>query len=95
MDDKDMATILMGFLFFILLVLVYALYRLVSDPPQQLDDRSIRIGRLLGMPKFFAPIFAKPLTRREKIGWLIFFLVLVLGVLFTQITGLGAGRGWP
>jgi hypothetical protein len=91
----DTGTILIGFLFFALFIGVYALYRLLSDPPPQLDDRSVRIARFLGQPKFLDPIFAKPLTKREKIGWLIYLLILVLGLLFTQFTGLGAGRHWP
>jgi hypothetical protein len=86
----DMAIIAIGFGF--LLLLTYVLYRLLSDESPKLDERSVKAGRLMGMPKFFAPIFAKPLTKREKIGWLVFLVILVLGVLFTRLTGLGAGR---
>jgi predicted nucleic acid-binding Zn ribbon protein len=92
MDERDRATILMGFLFFILFVLVYVLYRLVTDPPAETHPRSVRLLRWIGYPKFFDPLLAKPLTKREKIGWLLFFLVLVLGILFVQLTGLGVGR---
>jgi hypothetical protein len=90
--EMDTASILMGFLFFILLVLVYALYRLVTDPPAEVHAPSARLLRWIGYPKFFDPLLAKPLTKREKIGWLLFFLILVLGILFVQLTGLGVER---
>ena len=82
----------MGLLFLVLLIGIYALYRLVTDPPPKLEERSLQIGRFLGQPKILDPIFAKALTRRETIGWLVFFLILIAGVLFTQFTGLGTGR---
>jgi hypothetical protein len=91
----DTTTLLFMFGFFVLLVLIYVLYHLLSDQPQSLDERSGKMGKSLGMPKVFAPIFAKPLTRREKIGWLVVFVILALGALFTRLTGLGAGRHWP
>lgn len=86
----DMAIISIGFGFLILLI--YVLYRLLSEESPELDERSVKEGESLGIPKFFGPIFAKPLTKREKIGWLVFLVILVIGVLFTRLTGLGSGR---
>lgn len=88
----DTGTILIAFGFLILGVLVYALYRLLTDPVPEVDPRSARLLRWIGYPKFLDSLLAKPLTKREKIGWLLFFLILVLGILFTQLTGLGVGR---
>jgi hypothetical protein len=88
----DTGTIIIAFEVLILGVLVYALYRLLTDPGTEVNPRSARLLRWIGYPKSFGPLLAKPLTKREKIGWLLFFLILVLGVLFTQLTGLGVGR---
>jgi hypothetical protein len=88
----DTGTIIIAFEFLILGVLVYALYRLLTDTGTEVDPRSVRLLRWIGYPKLFDPLLAKPITKREKIGWLLFFLILVVGVLFTQLTGLGVGR---
>ena len=90
--DTVTGTILVGFLFLVVFVLIYAMYRLATDPPAEVHPRSARLLRWVGYPKFFDPLLAKPLTKREKIGWLLFLLVVVLGILFTQLTGWGTGR---
>jgi hypothetical protein len=80
----DIGTILIAFGFLILgVLLVYVLYRLLTDPTPEVDPRSARLLRWLGNPKFFDPIFAKPLTKREKFGWLLFFVIAVLAIIFT------------
>jgi hypothetical protein len=62
----------------------YAVFRLWRDPrPQNLPMRSQRFARFMLFPRFFDPLLAKPLTRREKLGWLLFLLIAVLAVVFT------------
>jgi hypothetical protein len=42
---------------------------------------------------FIVALFSRKLTKREIIGWVIFFLILAAGVAFQHITCLGLGRG--
>ena len=88
----DIGTLVFAFGFLVLGVLIYAIFRLLTDPPTDVHPRSARLLRWIGYPKFLDPLLAKPLTKREKVGWLVFFVILVLGILFTQLTGLGVGR---
>lgn len=70
-------TILFAFGLFVSLVLVYVVYRLLTDPPEPLEERSESLRRFTGIPHFFSSIFAKRLTKREKVGWLLYFVILL------------------
>lgn len=89
MSEGETLAVFLVFVVFILLLLIYFCYRLLTDPPEPLDERSVKLARSLGAPKFFLPIFAKQLTKREKWGWVLFLLILLLGMAFTRITELG------
>lgn len=65
-------------------VFVYTVIRLLREPdPRDVSPRAQRLVRLAGLPKLFDGLLARTLTRREKIGWLIFGIVLALAVVFT------------
>ncbi len=70
----------------------YAIVRLMQEPRGELDPRSQRLARIFLYPRFLDPLFAKPLTRREKFGWLIVGLAMIAAVAFTFITGIGLRR---
>ncbi len=73
-------------LYFALIVgaLVYAVIRLLREPPpRDVSPRAQRLARLAGFPKLFDGLLARPMTRREKVGWLVFVIVLALAVAFT------------
>ena len=64
--------------------LCYAVIRLWREPPPQgMPPASQRLARLVGIPKLFDGLVAKPLTGREKLGWLAFFVIAVVAVLLT------------
>jgi hypothetical protein len=42
---------------------------------------------------FFLGLFNRSLTKREAIGWAVFFAILAAGIAFQQWTCLGLGRG--
>ena len=80
-EDADWAIALFGLV--VLCALIYAIYRLSRDPPpNNLSRRSQTIARIFGVPKLFDALFARPLTRREKLGWLVFAVIVVLAVVF-------------
>jgi hypothetical protein len=76
----------------ILAALVYAIVRLMHEPRTGLDQRSTRLARLFLYPRFLDPLLAKPMTGREKIGWLIVVALMVAAVVFTAVTGIGVRR---
>jgi hypothetical protein len=82
-------TIVVGFCALVLGVAVYAVVRLLQEPRSELDPRSQRLARLFLYPRFFDPLLAKALTRRELVGWLIVAIVMVGAIAFTLITGVG------
>jgi hypothetical protein len=62
----------------------YVLFRLWRDPrPQNISAESQRLARSVGMPKLLDPLLARPHTRREKLGWLLVLIVMVLAVVST------------
>jgi hypothetical protein len=70
--------------------LVYILIRLTNEPRTNLDPKSQRLARLLLYPRFLDPLLAKPMSRREKLGWLIVLALIAGAVAFTSLTGIGA-----
>jgi hypothetical protein len=85
-------TIVLGFGALVLAALAYAVVRLRREPRGELDPRSQRLARMLLYPRFLDPLLAKPLTVREKLGWLIVALVMIAAIAFTLITGIGVRR---
>jgi len=63
---------------------LYAAFSLWKQPPAgNLDPRSQRLLRATGTPRLFDSLFARPLTTREKWGWAIVMLIIVLAIVFT------------
>jgi hypothetical protein len=58
-----------GFLLLIVCASVYAIIRLAREPRAGLDQLSTRLARLFFYPRFLDPLLAKPMTAREKLGW--------------------------
>lgn len=72
------------FAMLVLGALIYTVIRLHREPPPpNADPRAQRLARLAGFPSLFDGLLAHPMTRREKIGWLVFGVVVVLAVSFT------------
>ena len=66
--------------------MLYVLFRLWRDPrPQNIFGESQRLARSMGTPKLLDALLARPLTRREKPGWLLVLIVMVLAVVLTGI----------
>ena len=91
MDAIEFAVIV-GFGALVLAALAYTVVRLLRDPRGQLDPASQRLARLFLYPKFLDPLLAKPLTRREKLGWFIVVVLMVAAVAFSLLTGVGVRR---
>jgi hypothetical protein len=74
---------------FVLCVIAFVIYRSRRDPPPPADlsETSKVIARITGFPKLFDGLVARPMTGREKLGWLIVVVVMVLAALFS-----GKGR---
>lgn len=74
--------ILIG-LFFALVVssLAYAIFRLVrSNELSELDPKSKKLARAVGAPKLFEQLLARPMTSREKWGWLVFLMITIAAI---------------
>ena len=64
--------------------LVYAVLRLLREPPpRDAVPRAQRLARLMGIPTLFDGLLARPLTRREKLGWLVVGVLIALAVALT------------
>jgi len=70
-------------------VIFYTIARLWHEPHDNLDEKSTRLARFFLYPKLFDPLLAKPLSRREKFGWFIVFLVAVAAIALSKYLGLG------
>ena len=81
-----------GLFLLIVCALVYTIIRLAREPHTGLDQRSTRLARLFLYPRFFDPLFAKPMTVREKAGWLVVVALMIAAVVFTLYTGIGVRR---
>jgi uncharacterized PurR-regulated membrane protein YhhQ (DUF165 family) len=68
-------------------VFFYIIARLLHEPHNNLDERSKRLARFFLYPRLFDPLLAKPLTRREKIGWLIVLLVAIAAIAISNYLG--------
>ena len=69
---------------FICGVLAYVVFRLKrSSQPEDLDPQSQRMSRMFGAPRLFDPLLARPMTSREKWGWVLFFVIAVAAIVFT------------
>ncbi|MEQ1775593.1 MAG: hypothetical protein ABL891_17590 [Burkholderiales bacterium] len=80
----EVAVALIAFAFLVAGALVYVVAKLWREPPSQnLSAQSQRLARFSGFPKFFDNLLAKSLTSREKLGWLLFFVIALLAVIFT------------
>ena len=77
-----MALLVLGCLF-------YAVLRLMDAPRTGLEPRSQRLARAFLYPRFLDPLLARPMSRREKVGWLIVLAVMVAAVAFTSFTSIG------
>ena len=88
MDTVEWSVVL-GMVVLVIGCLVYAVLRLMSEPRTGLDPRSQRLARVLWYPRFLDPLLAKPMSRREKLGWVIVIAVMVSAVALSLITGTG------
>jgi hypothetical protein len=82
-------SVVVGMAVLVLGCLVYAVVRLMNEPRAGLDPKSQRLARLLLYPSFLDPLLARPMSRREKLGWLIVLAVMVGAVAFALFTGTG------
>jgi hypothetical protein len=82
-------SVVVGMAVLVLGCLAYAVVRLMNEPRTGLDPKSQRLARAFLYPRFLDPLLARPMSRREKIGWLIVLAVMVAAVAFTLITGIG------
>lgn len=76
-------SVILGVVVLIIGCLVYAWLRLLDDPGPDLDPTSRRLARALGYPKLLEPLFARPMSSREKFGWLIVAAVIVVAIAST------------
>jgi len=72
--------------------LLYTIVRLMHEPRTGVSDRPARLARLFLFPRFLDPLLAKPMTRREKAGWLFVLTLMIAVVVFTVVTGIGVRR---
>lgn len=80
----EIAVALVVFALLVIGALTYAVVQLWREPPSQdLSEWSQRLARFAGFPKFFDNLLAKSLTIREKLGWLLFFVIAVLAIILT------------
>lgn len=80
----EIAIALIAFGVLVVGVFVYAVVQLWREPPSEdLSARSQRLARFAGFPRFFDNLLAKSLTIREKLGWLLFFVIAVLAIILT------------
>jgi len=70
------------FAMLVLGALIYTVIRLHREPPNA-DTRAQRLARFAGFPSLFDGLLARPMTRREKMGWLVFGVVVVLAISFS------------
>jgi len=70
----------------------YAILRLLHEPRTGLDERSTRLARLLLYPRLLDPLLAKPMTSREKLGWLVVVAAMIAAIVFTITSGIGIRR---
>lgn len=64
--------------------LIYAVVRLRREPPPAaVVPRAQHLARLVLFPKLFDGLLARPMTKREMYGWLVFAVVLVLAIVLT------------
>ena len=82
--ETDIAILIGIFIALVLGVMGYALFRLVRSKEQsEIDPKSQSLARAVGAPKFFDPLLARPMTSREKWGWLVFVVITLAAVAFT------------
>ncbi len=82
--EAEIAVALGLFALLVIGAMTYALVKLWREPPpQKVSPRSQKLARLVGLPKLFDGLVARPLTRREKFGWLLFALIAFVAVVFT------------
>ncbi len=64
--------------------LLYTIVRLFNEPPpKNISPKAQRLARLFGTPKLLDGLFARPMTGREKIGWVVFAFIVLVSVVFT------------
>lgn len=64
-------------------VLVFVVVRLHREPPpENLSPRAQRLARWAGAPSIFDGLLARPMTKREIFGWIVFALVALGAVVF-------------
>ena len=76
-------SVVLGLATLIVGCLVYAAIRLLNAPHTGLDSNSQRLTRWFGYPRFLQPLLARPMSRREKLGWLIVAVVIAAAVAAT------------
>jgi hypothetical protein len=73
-------------LFFLLVAgaLAYTVIRLLREPPSStVNTKAKRLARIVGAPSLFDNLLARPMTRREKFGWLLFTVILLIAAVVT------------
>lgn len=63
--------------------LCYTVLRLAREPRGPLNENAAKFARVLGFPKVFDPLIAKPLSHREVAGAVIVAVLMVAGVVLT------------
>ncbi len=82
--STEIAVALIAFALLVVGAITYVVVRLWREPPAQgLCEQSQRLSRFAGFPKLFDSLLAKSLTNREKLGWLLFFVIAVLAIILT------------
>lgn len=76
-------SVISGMVVLIMGCLVYAWIRLLDDARRDLDPKSQRLARALGYPRLLDPLFARPMSAREKFGWITVAVVIVVAVAAT------------
>lgn len=66
---------------------------LFRGEPSTWTTRQKAIAWLFFGGPFLLALFKRPLTKRELVGWAIFFAILAGGIAFQHLTCLGIGRG--
>ena len=77
---------------FVIVVSVAMRFMFGGEPSTWTPRQRMLAWLFFGVP-FIAALFGRKLTKREIIGWAIFFAILAAGVAFQHITCLGLGRG--
>jgi hypothetical protein len=80
----EVAIALIAFALLVIGALVYTVVQLWRKPqPEDLSLPAQKLARFMGFPRFFDGLLAKALSKREKLGWLLFFVIAALAIALT------------